>query len=145
MTRIKEAEIEILFKLIEDKTGYTRDQLKGPRGKRELTHVRRAFFAISRNLLKLTYEKAGGLLDRDHSTVHTALKKHDSEVDMYDDYGKVYKDLYKGLEALYITRTEFSEQYIQARIDILTVERSIIAKQIDRHQAQLDGMDAGKK
>lgn len=144
-TSTKAAEIEILFKLIEEKTGYTREQLGSPRGNRDQTHARRAFCAIARKLLNLTFKEIGNILNRDHSTIIYALARHKTEIDLYEDYQKVYKSLYQQLEALYLVRVEFSTDYIQARIDVLTIQRDIINNQIKRHQAQLDSVNAGEK
>lgn len=145
MTDTKEAEVKMLFRIIKDKTGYTQKQLKGERGNQEKSHVRRAFFAICRNLLDLTSGAAGELIDRDHSTALAAVKKHNIEIDAYADYTKIYKSLYKDLESLYIFQTEFDVDYIQARIDLLKLQREIIDNQIKRYQKKLNKVDAGEK
>ena len=141
----KNKEIDILLKLIEDKTDYTLDQLKGPRGRRDLTHARRAFCAISRKLLGLTFMEIGSLINRDHTTIIYALKQHESEIGIYADYDQIYKDLYSRLEILYLARTEFSEEYIQARIDLLIVQKNIINNEIDRHEKKIKKMNAEKE
>lgn len=145
MTSTKEAEIAILLKLIEEKTGYTLEQLSGPRGNRDQTHARRAFCAIARKLLNLTFKEIGVMLNRDHSTIIYALDQHKSEIELYEDYAKIYKSLYQQLEALYLARIEFGSDYIQARIDLLTIQRNITDNEIKRHQSQLDKVNAGKK
>ena len=145
MIDTKEYEIEILLKLIEDKTGYTLDNLKSPSRRRELVHVRRAFFAIARKVLKLSFEKIGSVVEQNHSTVMHGIKKHNAEIDIYDDYTAVYKKLYDSLNVLYLARTEYDVGYMEKQVKILKTQRDLIGKRINEYENKIEKVNAGKK
>jgi len=145
MTKNKENEIQILLKLIAEKTEYSLDDLRGPSRKRELIHVRRAFFAIARKLLGLSFQKIGDVLEKDHSTVMHSLSRHNAEIDVYDDYSKVYKKLYDSLSVLYLARTEYNVEYMESQIDILTTKRELLNDRIQEYEDKIDEINAGEK
>lgn len=140
----KEAEIQILLKLIEDKTGYTLADLESPNRKRELVHVRRAFFAIVRKVLKLSFERIGAILGKNHTTVIHGINKHNAEIDVYDDYSRIYKNLYDSLNVLYIARTTYSVDYMEKQVHILIVQRNLIDKRIGEYEVRIKEVSAGK-
>lgn len=144
MTETKKHEVQILLKLIADKTGYTLADLQGPSRKRELIHVRRSFFAIARKLLKLSFEKIGAIVNRNHATVLYALRKHNAEIDVYDDYSEVYKKLYDSLNVLYIARTDYNSDYMTKRRDILITQRNLLNDRIQEYQDKIEKLNAVK-
>ena len=145
MTNTKENEIQVLLNLIEEKTGYSLEQLKGPSRKREIVHVRRSFFAISRKMLGLSFEKIGAILNKEHSTVIHSLTKHNAEIDVYPDYSSVYHKIYKHLEVLFIARTEYNSEYMVKQMDILITQRDLLDKRIGEYRAKIEKLNAGKK
>ena len=145
MINTKENEIQILLKIIVDKTAYSLEDLRGPSRKRELVHVRRAFFAIARKLLGLSFQKIGDVLGKDHATVMHSLSRHNAEIDVYDDYSKVYKKLYDSLNVLYLARTEYSVEYMEVQVDILTTQRDLLSDRIQEYQDKIDGINAGEE
>ena len=145
MINTKENEIQILLKLIVDKTGYSLKDLRGPSHKRKLVHVRRAFFAIARKLLKLSFQKIGDVLDKNHATVIHSLSKHNAEIDVYSDYSSVYYKLHKHLEVLFISRTTYNAEYMKKQMDILITQRDLLNDRIQEYQDKIDGINAGKK
>ena len=145
MTKTKENEIEILLKLIAEKTEYSLEDLQGTSRKRELVHVRRAFFAIARKLLGLSFQKIGDVLNKDHATVMHSLSIHNAEIDIYDDYSKTYHELHKHLEVLFVARTQYNKDYILKQIDILKTQRDLIDKRIEEYQNKIDELNAGEK
>jgi len=144
MIDTKEAEIQILLNLVKDKTGYTLDDLRGPSRKRDIVHVRRAFSAISRKLLALTFKNISEILNKDHATIIHNLNKHNAEIDIYSDYTAVYKNLYKHLELLFIARTEYNSDYMLAQINLLEVQRGLIDKRIQEYKDKIEKLNAGE-
>lgn len=145
MTDTKENEIQILLKLIADKTGYTLADLQGPSRKRELVHIRRAFFAIARKLLGLSFQKIGDIVNRDHTTVLYALTKHNAEIDVYDDYSAIYKKLYDSLNVLYLARTDYNIEYMTRQMDILITQRDLLNNRIQEYRDKIEKVNAGKE
>lgn len=141
----KETEIQILLNLIAEKTGYSLAQLKGPSRKREIVHVRRAFFAIARKLLGLSLEKIGAIVNCNHTTVLYALNRHNAEIDVYPDYSSVYHKIHKHLEVLFIARTEYNSEYMVKQMDILITQRDLLDKRIGEYRAKIEKLNAGKK
>ena len=126
MTETKEHEVQILLDLIEEKTGFTIEDLRSKNRKRDIVHVRRTLFVIAYKLLELPYERIGDIVDQDHSTVIHGLKKHNAEIDIYEDYTAVYQSIYKYLEVLFIARTEYNTEYMAKQMDILITQRNLL-------------------
>ncbi len=145
MTKTKENEIQILLKLIAEKTGYSLEDLQGHSRKREIVHVRRAFFAIARKLLGLSFQKIGDIVNRDHTTVLYALTRHNAEIDVYPDYSSIYHKLHKSLEVLFIARTAYNADYMQNQIDILITQRDLLNDRIEEYRDKIEKVNAGKK
>jgi len=145
ITKTKENEIQILLKLIAEKTEYTIEDLRGPSRKREIVHVRRAFFAIARKLLELPFEKIGNILNKDHATVMHSLTKHNAEIDVYDDYSKIYRNLYDSLSVLYTIRTEHNVEYMEKQMDILITKRDLLNDRIEDYKNKIKKLNAGKE
>jgi len=144
-TDTKENEIQILLKLIENKTGYTLDDLKSGSRKRDLVLVRRAFYAIARKLLELPFKKMGNILDRDHTTVIYSVTKHNDEIDVFEEYTKVYHNIHGSLKDLYIAKTEYDAEYMQSQIDLLITQRDLIDNRIQEYRDKIEKVNAGEK
>lgn len=144
MTDTKQAEIQILLKLIEEKTGYTLDDLKSLNRKRELVLVRRAFFAIARKLLELSFKKIGDVIGQDHTTVMYSLTKHNEEIDVFDEYTKVYHNIHGSLSILYVARTEYNEEYMLNQIDLLKTQKGLIDDRIKEYRNKIGKLNGGK-
>lgn len=122
--------IKILLNLIEEKTGYTVIQLGGASRKRELIHLRRVLFAICKDQLGLSLEKAGDIVNRKHPAVCNSLKKHYTEIYIYKDYKKLYDLIYEPFKRLYLYEIKHNIQCMKKEIRVSETRRLLIDNQI---------------
>lgn len=145
MTNTKENEIKILLRIIENKTGFTLDDLRGHSRRQKIVLVRRAFFAIARKLLELTFEKIGSITNQNHTTVIYSLAKHNEEIDVFEEYTKVYHGIHGSLKDLYVARTEYNAKYMKTQIDLLITKRDLIDKRIQEYKVRIAEVGEKKK
>lgn len=133
-----ENEIDILLRLIEEKTGHGITLLRGSSRKPKIVRTRRIFFVICRKVLKMSFPQIGYALNKDHTTVIYNLRIHSEEIDVYEKYSKRYYDIYRLFNILHIRHTNNNNAgYFKNQIDILESKKRFIDKQIKEYYIRL--------
>ena len=129
--------IEVLFNIIEDETGATKSEMKAANRKKNIVNARTMFWAILKRYTKLGCVKMGKYLRKDHASVLHHLRKHKDLIAIYSEYSHKYTRIYKRTEALFITRTIFSEEYYKEEIRLLENQKEIIEDRIKERKYKI--------
>ena len=137
MEKLEKKEIDILLNIIEEKTGYTLNQLKSGNRKQELAYARRAFLAISRKLSGLSLKKIGKIINRNHTTVIYSITQHNNEIDINEEYSKTYHSINKSLEILFVIEQGYNPEYMKKQMESLTIQRNLLNDRIKEYQQKI--------
>lgn len=130
-------EIDILFMVIADNLGVSREEICRSKGVRKIIHAKRVFCVITRRSLMMTLQAVGDVIGVDHATVLYHTRKHDEEINVYDDYDSSYKKVYESVEAIYLTKTEFSPDYLTLKLNEMQEQLQIISRSIDVYKERI--------
>ena len=136
MEKVEKEEIDMLFKLILEKTGYTQSNLTH-NNQRTKVHIRRILFVICRELMGLTHHRIGALVNRDRASVIHSINKHFEEIEIYQDYSKLYRSIYKRFKTMYIHHTKKYVKYANGQIRSLEVSRQAINNEMHKYRGKI--------
>lgn len=89
MTNEQEDLSEVLFRKIEEITGYTKKVLVSKKRNSDLVMIRMIMASILRNEAHLTFHNIGLILIRDHSSICYYVNKHIDNL-VYPPYNRLY-------------------------------------------------------
>ncbi len=126
-------EINLLFSIIENELGMTRDEVISKSRKSEIVDARRIVAAICKKNSKLSLEKIGLQLGgRDHATILSAIKRHDSLYESDKYYVKKFDNInYKFLSSNVISKK------ISSSIKELNYKKENVLNQIENEILKL--------
>ena len=82
--------IDLLFNIIYDVAGVSRENIKGARRSDKCSISRNILGCILYNELGLTLVNTGAVIGRDYSTVVYYLRNHDNNIKYFKEYREVY-------------------------------------------------------
>lgn len=114
-------EINLLFKIVQEETQYSKKDVKSKYRFRELVNARIVSYAVLDYILNYNTSQIAYILNRDHSSVIHYRKKH---IDHYK-YDKKYKFLYDKIK-----RAIYSKINISLSPELLNIEFNDLLKNI---------------
>ncbi len=129
--------VKILLGVITDKTGVTLKQMKQDIRKVHIVHARRIFCVIAREKWNMTFQEIGEIINKDHATAIHAIKRHNNEIDMYEDYASAYREVYITIQTMLIVKTEFNVEYLNSLIDELNKEIKVAELKIGSYKRRI--------
>lgn len=138
----KEIEVSILIDVLKSKTKVTLAVMKENCRMRYIVHARRIFCVIARNYLGMNLKTIAKWLNiSSHASIIHNLKKHKDEIGLYAEYSNTYRDVFKGVEAVFIIKTEFNPVLIEKKIQKLTRRRNSLDNKIKMYSKRLKSLE----
>jgi len=138
----KAIEVIILIDVIKDKTKVAFELMQGDARFRYIVHARRIFCVIARDYLGMNLNEIAKLLNiSSHASIIHHLQKHKDEIGLYAEYSTAYRDVFKGVEAVFIIKTEYNPIIIKHKIKKLTRRRDALSNKIKMYTERLGSLN----